>query len=239
MAVLHPLPPFNELTYHPISRRVHGTRDGDTIVDGRRTVLVWEPGKKVPIYAFPTEETALDSLDAASLGVRGFDDPDLTGYVTIAWDALEHWYEEDEEVFVHPRDPFVRVDALRSTRHVRVERDGWLLAESDAPILVFETGLPTRYYLPENDVDASLLGDSDMQTGCPYKGFASYRDVLLDGRRHPNLFWYYEAPFHEVAQVKGHLAPYNERVDVIVDGQLQERPAGPLGRKAPQRKLAA
>jgi uncharacterized protein (DUF427 family) len=239
MAVLHPLPPFNELTHYPISRWVRGMRDGDTIVDSRRTVLVWEPGKKVPIYAFPAEDVSLGSLDAASLGVRGFDDPDLAGYVTVGWDALEHWYEEDEEVFVHPRDPFVRVDALRSTRKVRVERDGHLLAESDAPILVFETGLPTRYYLPESDVHTSLLGDSDLQTGCPYKGFASYRDVELDGRRHPNLFWYYRAPFDEVAQVEGHLAPYNERVDVIVDGQLQERPDGPLGRRVQQSKLAA
>jgi hypothetical protein len=115
----------------------------------RRTILVWEPGKNVPIYALPTEDVALDSHDAEPIGVRGFDDPDLAGYVTVAWDSLEHWYEEDEEVFVHPRDPFVRVDALRSTRNVRVERDGQLLAESDAPILVFETGLPTRYYLPE------------------------------------------------------------------------------------------
>jgi uncharacterized protein (DUF427 family) len=205
----------------------------------RRTILVWEPGKNVPIYALPTEDVALDSHDAEPIGVRGFDDPDLAGYVTVAWDSLEHWYEEDEEVFVHPRDPFVRVDALRSTRNVRVERDGQLLAESDAPILVFETGLPTRYYLPENDVDGSLLADSDLQTGCPYKGRASYRDLVLDERRHPNLFWYYEAPFHEVAQVKGYLAPYNERVDLIVDGQLQDRPDGPLGRKAQRHKLAA
>jgi uncharacterized protein (DUF427 family) len=218
---------------------VRGTREGETIVDSRRTMLVWEPGKKVPIYAFPADDVAPGLRDPGSLGVRGFDDPDLAGYVTIAWDAVEHWYEEDEEVFVHPRDPFVRVDALRSSRHVRVERDGQLLAESDAPILVFETGLPTRYYLPESDVDASLLGDSDLQTGCPYKGFASYCDVMLDKRRHPNLFWYYPAPFPEVAPVKGHLAPYNERVDLIVDGQPQQRPAGPLGHKTRQRKLAA
>ena len=85
-----------------------------------------------------------------------------------------------------------------------------------------------RYYLPERDVDPSLLADSDLHTGCPYKGSASYRDVLLDGRRHPGLFWYYQAPFKEVSAVKGYLAPYNERVDLIVDGHRQERLAGPL-----------
>jgi uncharacterized protein (DUF427 family) len=191
-------------------------------------VLVWEPGKKVPIYAFPREDVALGSGGATTSPARGFADPDLDGYITIPWDSLDHWFEEDEEVFVHPRDPFVRVDALKSSRHVRVERDGHLLAESDAPILVFETGLPTRYYLPERDVDPSLLAGSALQTGCPYKGSASYRDVLLDGRRHPGLFWYYQAPFKEVSAVKGYLAPYNERVDLIVDGHRQERLAGPL-----------
>ena len=134
-------------------------------------------------------------------------------------------------MFVHPRDPFVRVDAVKSSRHVRVERDGHLLAESDSPILVFETGMPTRYYLPERDVDASLLADSDLRTGCPYKGYASYRDAVLDGRRHPGLFWYYQAPFKEAAEVQGYLAPYNERVDLVVDGRPQQRPGGPPGRR--------
>jgi uncharacterized protein (DUF427 family) len=206
-------------------------RDGNTLIDTRGALLVWEPGKKVPIYAFPAEDVATPAdADTASVGVRAFDDPDLAGYVTVAWEALEHWYEEDEEVFVHPRDPFVRVDALSSSRHVRVERDGHLLAESNDPILVFETGLPTRYYLPESDVNAAVLADSDLRTGCPYKGFASYRDAVLDGRRHPSLFWYYQDPFSEVSKVKGRLAPYNERVELTVDGELQERPAGPLGR---------
>ncbi len=228
MAALHPLPPFDEPTYYPASRWIRGTRGEHTIVDSRRALLVWEPGKKVPIYAFPREEVHLASNGSAAPETRGFDDPDLDRYVTIPWDSLDHWYEEDEEIFVHPRDPFVRVDALKSSRHVRVERDGHLLAESDAPILLYETGLATRYYLPEDDVDASVLEDSDLKTGCPYKGFASYRDVELDGRRHRGLFWYYDAPFSEVSEIHGYLAPYNERVDLIVDGQLEDRPASPL-----------
>ena len=114
-----------------------------------------------------------------------------------------------------------------------------LLAESDSPILVFETGLPVRYYLPERDVDPSLLADSDLQTGCPYKGFASYRDVLLNGRRHRGLFWSYQTPFREAAAIKGYLAPYSEGVDLMVDGHLQERPVGPLGPTAEPRTSAA
>jgi uncharacterized protein (DUF427 family) len=215
MASLHPIPPFDELTYYPTFRWIRAIRGGETIVDTLHALLVWEPGKKVPIYAFPRQDVAPE----AGAEMRDFDDLDLDGYVTLSWDAAEHWYEEDEEVFVHPRDPFVSVDALKSSRHVRVERDGRLLAESREPVLVFETGLPTRYYLPERDVDASLLSDSDLQTGCPYKGFASYHDVTIDGRRHPGLFWYYEAPFDEVSEIKGRLAPYSERVDLIVDGK--------------------
>src|ERR1700758_4821604 len=123
MAVLHAHPPFDELTYYPTSRWIRGTRGEDTIVDSRRAVLLWEPGKKVPIYAFPREDVATDSGPAAPSAsqARGFADPDLDGYITIPWDSLDHWFEEDEEVFVHPRDPFVRVDALQSSRHVRVE----------------------------------------------------------------------------------------------------------------------
>ena len=240
MAALHPTPPFDELTYYPTSRWIRGTRGGITVIDSRHAVLVWEPGNTGPIYAFPAADVTLASPgDADSLGLRHLDDPDLTGYVTLAWDALGHWYEEDEEVFFHPRDPFVRVDALRSSRHVRVERDGRRLAESDAPILVFETGLPARYYLPEKDVDGSVLADSDLHTGCQYKGFASYRDVVLETRRHPNLFWYYETPFAQVSELIGHLAPYSERVDLVVDGELQERPQGPLGRRAAPVRHAA
>lgn len=238
MAALYPTPPFDQLTYYPTARWIRGTRAGATVVDSRRAILVWEPGKKVPIYAFPVEDVT-DASGEDSLGTRGFDDPDLAGYVIVPWEALERWYEEDEEVFVHARDPFVRIDTIQSSRHVRVERDGQVLAESDAPILLFETGLPTRYYLPESDVDASVLSDSDLRTGCPYKGFASYRDATVSGRRVPNLFWYYEDPFREAAQVKGYLAPYSERVDLVVDGELQERPAGPLGRRAESVKRAA
>jgi uncharacterized protein (DUF427 family) len=239
MAVLHPNPPFDELTYYPTSRWIRAMQGDVTVIDTRRAVLVWEPGKKVPVYAVPADDVALTAERAESLGARGFEDAELAGYLTIPWDAFEHWYEEDEEVFVHPRDPFVRVDALRSSRHVRVERDGHTLAESNAPILLFETGLPTRYYLPKRDVDSSILAESSLRTGCPYKGFASYYDVVVDGHRHPSLFWYYAEPLREVSGVKGYLAPYTERVEMVVDGQREERPAGPLGGRENSGKRAA
>jgi uncharacterized protein (DUF427 family) len=221
MAVRHPAPPFQELTIYPTARWIRATKDDATIVDTRRGLLVWEPGRKVPVYALPVDDVTID-------GGRTLDDPDLAGYVVLPWEAAEHWYEEDKEIVIHVHDPFSRIETLRSSRHVRVERDGHVLAESDAPILLFETGLPTRYYLPPADVDSSLLEESDHRTGCPYKGFASYWNVVLDGQRHPNLFWFYPDPFPEVAEIAGYVAPYNERVDLIVDGELEERPAGPL-----------
>jgi uncharacterized protein (DUF427 family) len=119
MAVLHTTPPFDELTYYPTDRWIRGIRGHETVVSTRRARLVWEAGKRVPIYAFPREDVALAERDVL---MSSFDDPDLDGYVTIAWDSLDGWYEEDTQVFVHPRDPFVRIDALHSSRHVRVER---------------------------------------------------------------------------------------------------------------------
>ena len=112
MAAPHPSPPFDELTYYPTARWIRGMRGADTVVDTRHAVLVWEPGKHTPVYAFPRQDVRLDASPDLAAATREFDDPDLDGYVTLAWDALEHWYEEDEEVFVHPRDPFVRVDPL-------------------------------------------------------------------------------------------------------------------------------
>ena len=142
MAGSHPTPPFAELTVYPTAKWIRATRAGQTLVDTRSALLVWAPSRRVPVYAFPAEDVSGEVPRAV------FDDPQLTNYVTLSWDAAEHWYEEDDEVFVHPRNPFSRVETLRSSRHVRVERDGQVLADSRAPILLFETGLPTRYYLP-------------------------------------------------------------------------------------------
>jgi uncharacterized protein (DUF427 family) len=89
------------------------------------------------------------------------------------WAALDAWYEEDEQVFVHPRNPYVRVDALRSHRAVRVELDGVVLAESACPVMVFETGLPTRFYFDRSDVHFEHLQHTEAETACPYKGVTS------------------------------------------------------------------
>ena len=149
----------------------------------------------------------------------------LAGTVRFDWEALDAWYEEDERVFVHPRSPYVRVDALRSTRTVRVELDGIVLGESSSPVLVFETGLPTRYYLNRTDVNFSHLVPSDTVTSCPYKGTTSgYWSVRTGSTVHPDLAWSYDFPTRQLLPITGLIAFYNEKVDTFLDGQQLDRP---------------
>jgi len=153
-------------------------------------------------------------------------DPDLAGYVVLDFGAFDAWYEEDERNVAHPRDPFHRVDVLPSSRHVRVELDGHVLAESSRPTLLFETMLPTRYYLPRDDIRAELT-PSSTRTYCAYKGQASYWSAAAGDRVVPDLGWSYQQPLHDAAQVLGLIAFFNERLDVIVDGESPERPITP------------
>ena len=151
------------------------------------------------------------------------DDPALAGYVIVDFDAFDAWYEEDERNVGHPRDPFHRIDIVRSSRHVRVERDGVLLAESTDPYMLFEPPLPVRYYLPAEDVRGDLLTPSDTRTFCAYKGQAWY--LSLEGEA--DIAWTYPAPLREASVVADRIAFFDERVDVTVDGTPLERPVTP------------
>jgi len=149
----------------------------------------------------------------------------LAGMVRFDWAALDAWFEEDEEVFVHPRDPYTRVDALRSTRHVRVELDGVVLADSSSPVLVFETGLPTRYYLNHTEVNFAHLVPTDTETACPYKGRTSgYWSVRIGDDVHTDLAWSYAFPTRDLLPITGLIAFYNEKVDTFIDDELIPRP---------------
>ena len=164
-------------------------------------------------------------LDAATRPSAAFrpDDPDLTGYVTFDFSAFD-WREEDEPIVAHPHDPFKRIDILVGSRHVRVESDGLLLAESSRPLLLFETGLPTRFYLPPADIAVDLLS-SETVSDCAYKGRASYFSVP-GGRS--DIAWTYRDPLREAEPVRDHIAFFNERVDIVVDGGRRERPVTPF-----------
>jgi uncharacterized protein (DUF427 family) len=151
------------------------------------------------------------------------DDPDLAGYLTLDFSAFA-WCEEEEPIVSHPRDPFKRIDILASRRHVRIESQGRLLAESSRPLLLFETSLPTRFYLPPADVVVGLEPTESISY-CAYKGRASYFSAP-DGPA--DVAWTYRDPLREARPVRDHIAFFNERVDVIVDGHHRRRPITPF-----------
>jgi uncharacterized protein (DUF427 family) len=237
----------------PAPRRVRATLGGEQIFDTIRAVYVWE-WPYYPQYYIRTDDIdprfLVDEMHEQRLrqgtarrhglraggvdrpgAVRVFDEDAIDGVTRTArfdWDALDAWYEEDEQVFVHPRNPYVRVDALRSHRHVRASLDGVTLAETAAPVLVFETGLPTRYYFDRTDVAFEHLVPTRTQTACPYKGVTSAYwsvrtgDTVRDGDQ--DLAWSYDFPTRQQEPIAGLVAFYNEKIDLDVDGVRLPRP---------------
>jgi uncharacterized protein (DUF427 family) len=153
---------------------------------------------------------------------------ELRGLVRFEWQALDEWLEEDELVYVHPRSPYSRVDILSSSRRVQVLVDGVELADSSHPHILFETGLPPRYYLPLADVRTELLAPSEKVSQCPYKGTATYWHAQVGDQRYDDFVWMYRSPLAESAKIAGLACFYNEKVDLIVDGVPQERPRTPF-----------
>ena len=238
----------------PAPRRVRAFLGGRTVLDSHSARYVWE-WPHYPQYYVPrddvdaallVDERAAEDSDrgtARRYGLRvgeasrpgaalvyGADAPEaLQDTVRFEWSALDAWFEEDEEVFVHPRDPYARADALRSTRSVRVELDGVVLAESSSPVLVFETGLPPRSYLPRTAVDFTHLVPSPTRTACPYKGRTSaYWSAETGSTLHPDIAWSYDFPTREMLPIAGLVAFYDEKVDVVVDGRRRPRPRTPF-----------
>ena len=150
--------------------------------------------------------------------------PPISGLISFYWNVMDAWFEEDEEVFIHPRDPYHRVDVLDSSRRVRITVGGEVVAESERPKILFETSLPPRYYLPPEDVRTDLLSPTDKTTGCPYKGTASYWTVEAGGEHAENVVWSYPEPIAAAEKIKAHLCFFNEKVDIEVDGEAQPRP---------------
>jgi uncharacterized protein (DUF427 family) len=149
----------------------------------------------------------------------------LAGLITFSWQDLA-WFEEEEQLQAHARDPHKRVDVVPSSRHVRVELDGELLAESRRPLLLFETSLPVRYYLPPEDIVAPLE-PTGTQSICPYKGVARYWSVRLGDRVVDDVVWSYPSPIPENPRIAGLMCFFNEKVDLVVDGERVERPVTP------------
>jgi len=209
-------PPDRVVYVEPWPRRVRALAGGEVIVDSERAVLVYESGR-LPHYAFPAEDVSFPAAEA---------EPEVDGYVRLPWAAAGRWFEEDEEVIVHPHDPYHRIEVLRSSRLVRVRVNGELVAESSRPRILFETGLPPRYYLPAEDIRMDALEQVDLRTGCAYKGWATYWDAPTVAGRVPAVAWSYPEPLREGEPVGGLVCFFQERpeIDVEVDGVVQESP---------------
>ncbi|WP_084801704.1 DUF427 domain-containing protein [Bradyrhizobium sp. Ec3.3] len=231
-------------------RRVRTYFGGKLIADSEHVLLVYET-KRPPAYWFPVTDVRMEYLEqlqqpadtirwrlvvkdriahnAARAYVKSTADrAALVGYLTFYWNEMDAWFEEDEQVFVHPRDPYTRVDTVHSSRHVCVEIEGVTLAESRRSILLFETGLPTRYYIPKLDVRMDLLEPTDSATRCPYKGVACYWSARVGDKLVKDIVWSYPAPIPECPKIENLLSFYNEHVDLYVDGVPQDRPITPF-----------
>ncbi len=234
----------------PGHKRVRAYLAGELVADTRQPVLVWE-WPYFPVYYIPAADVRAELIpagqtdhspsrgdaeiyhvkvataEAAGAARRYPDSPleQLRDLVRLDWHAMTEWFEEDEPVYVHPRDPHTRVDILASSRQVRIEIDGTTVAESSRPHILFETGLPPRYYLPLTDVRMELLRPSATQTSCPYKGTAGYWSVQAGGQLHEDIVWIYRTPLPESQKIAGMACFYDEKVDIYLDGEPQQRPA--------------
>jgi uncharacterized protein (DUF427 family) len=233
-----------------VPRRIRAVHGNEVLVDTTEARYVWE-WAYFPQYYLPrggvrehllvtdgsTEETPRGTVRLYSFASEGpgaatvarllveSKHPELVDTFRFEWDAVDGWFEEDEQVFVHPRNPYSRVDAVRSTRLVRVETDGVVLAESTSPVMVFETGLPTRYYLNRTEVRFEHLVPSTTVSSCPYKGTTTgYWSFEAGDIRHDDLAWTYDFPTRQLLPIAGLIAFYNERVDIYIDSVLEERP---------------
>lgn len=247
-----PQEPGHQVEVGPSPRWVRTVVNGETIADSRRAQLLCETGQR-PVYYFPKEDVRMDLLQptdhhthcpykgdasywtmrvgdrVAENAVWSYVDPlplgePVRGHLAFYWNRVDAWYEEAEQIFGHPRDPHHRVDVLESTRHVQVVIDSRTVAETKRPRLLFETTHPTRFYIPPEDVRMDLLTPTDTHTRCPYKGEASYWSAKVGNAQLPDIVWSYPDPIPECPKIKGYLSFFNEKVDMFVDGELQERP---------------
>jgi uncharacterized protein (DUF427 family) len=243
----YPQVPVKPGHVEPVPRRIRAYIGATQVLDTTAARYVWE-WPAYPQYYVPVDDVTPGVLvdegveelrvagqarlhglhvgaqqrpGAAWLQISG----ELADTVRFDWSALDSWFEEDEQVFVHPRSPYSRTDAVRSTRTVRVEVDGTVLAESSSPVMVFETGLPTRYYLPRTDLRLEHLVPTDTVTECPYKGRTSrYWSAQVGEAEHRDIAWSYDFPTRQLLPIAGLVAFYNEKLDLYLDGRKLDRP---------------
>ena len=246
------------LFWDPVPHRIRVLFGGETVVDSTRVMLLHET-KHLPVYYVPEDDVRRDLLEPSektshcphkgtarywSIQGGGRTAPDaiweypepiapasfLSGHLAFYWDRVDEWFAEDEQLHGHPRDPYSRIDVYRTSRHARVLLDGEAIADSVRARVLFETGLPPRYYFPPEDVRIDLLEPSSKRTRCAYKGSASYWHVRAGAALHDDLAWTYATPQHDAEPVRDLIAFFNERVDIEVDAEVLERPQTPWSR---------
>jgi uncharacterized protein (DUF427 family) len=242
------------------NRRVRNVLAGETVADSTHVKLLIEPGR-LPVFYFPAQDVRQDLLEPSEhhtesslkgtasywhirIGDRLAENavwryptppegsPAVQNYYAFYWHKLDHWYEENDEVFAHARDPHKRIDVLRSSRHVQVILGGVEVANTRRPTLLLETGLVTRFYIPFEDIRKDLLLPTDTHSRCPYKGEASYWSVQIGDRVYKDILWSYPTTLPEAQRIAGLLSFYNERVDaIIVDDAEFPKPVNDFFRK--------
>jgi uncharacterized protein (DUF427 family) len=244
-----------DIKFEPTQRRVRVMFGGITIADSNAVMLMIEK-RRLAVYYFPMKDVRTEVLvpteytsDKPGKGKATFysvkvgdrvaekaawrflepERAEFKDYIGFFWDKMDAWFEEDDEVFVHPRDPYHRVDVLNSSREVKIVIGGEVVAETKRPRVLLETGLPPRYYIPKLDVRLDLLTSSVTHTRCPYKGVASYWNVTINGKEYKDIVWGYPAPIPECPKIENLLCFYDEKVDAVyVDGERQQRPVTPF-----------
>ncbi len=256
--------PDYRITFEHSPRRVRVKFNGETIADSDAAHLLFET-RHLPIYYFPRADVRMDLLRATehhsycpykgtasywsiAVGDRVSENavwfyPEpfaevaaIEDYVAFYWNRVDHWFEEDDEIFVHARDPYKRVDVVNSSRPLQVIVGGETVAETTRARFLYETRLPTRYYIPPEDVRMDLLIPSEKVTACPYKGTARYYSVKIGDRVFPDIVWFYPDPIAECPKIKNYLCFFNEHVDEIrLDGVPVPRPVTPWSKDWPEK----
>lgn len=202
------VPTGSGTTYvEPHRRRVRALRNGHTVIDSDAVLLVHRPGEP-PSYAFPATDVA---------GLASIEEPAAPGFVRLAWDAVDRWFEEDEEVVGHPRNPYHRVECLRTHRRLRVTAGATLVVDTTHTMAVFETALDPRLYVERAQLTTGRLEPSPTTSYCPYKGIASYWNLVVDDLRVPDAAWSYEAPLLESVALGG-LVSFDETKVTVSTG---------------------
>lgn len=209
----------------PSPRRVRALLGGTTVLDSTRGRILYRHAQ-LARYFFPREDWRWEALGELEPVPAPPELPGLADHVTFAFADMDAWFEEDDEIFGHAIDPYHRVDVRASSRRVRVSLDGAVLAQGTRTRVLFETGLPPRWYFPPEDVVAELTA-GELRTTCAYKGRASYRSYGAAGAEGENIAWTYPQPFENAARVVDHIAFFDERVDLDIDGERVARPFTP------------